>query len=437
MRLARHEGAPVAIASSCVFAARFVPMKKVWTMEPLAALRNSPNIDTRSQPARRPGVVLLALSVGSFAIGTTEFATMSLLPYFSKDLHIDPATAGHVISAYALGVVVGAPAIAVLAARLSRKLLLIGLMLIFGIANGLSALAPDYHWMLVFRFLSGLPHGAYFGVASLLGASLVPPDKRASAVARIMLGLTIATVIGVPAANWMGQVAGWRTGFALVAALAALTMLLVWIFAPKDEPHPDASPWRELGALKKGQVWLTLGIGAIGFGGIFAVYTYVASTLLTVTHVQAGYVPIILCIFGLGMTAGTLICGWAADKAQMPSIGITLLASAFSLGLYTLAVHNIWAIGVVVFCIGCSGGLGIMLQTRLMDVAGDAQTLAAALNHSAFNFANALGPFLAGLVIAHGYGFASTGLVGVGLALGGFLVWLIALADDERRRRKA
>jgi DHA1 family inner membrane transport protein len=357
---------------------------------------------------------------------------MSLLPYFSKDLHIDPSTAGHVISAYALGVVVGAPTISVLAARVSRKFLLIGLMLMFGLANGLSALAPDYHWMLFFRFLSGLPHGAYFGVAALVGASIVPVERRAQAVARIMLGLTVATVIGVPAANWMGQVIGWRAGFGLVAALSALTMLLVWSFAPKQARDPDASPLRELGALKRGQVWLTLGIGAIGFGGMFAVYTYVASTLLTVTHVSAGFVPVVLCLFGLGMTAGTLFCGWAADKAQMPAIGAVLLWSAFWLGVYPFAVHNIWAVSAVVFMIGCGGGLGIVLQTRLMDVAGDAQSLAAALNHSAFNFTNALGPLLAGLVIGAGYGFAATGWVGVGLALGGFVIWLVALQAARR-----
>ncbi|MGN6363295.1 MFS transporter [Asticcacaulis taihuensis] len=384
-------------------------------------------------PARRPGVVLFALAMGSFAIGTTEFATMSLLPYFSKDLHVDPATAGHVVSAYALGVVVGAPTIAVLAARLSRKFLLILLMLVFGLANGLSALAPDYHAMLLFRFLSGLPHGAYFGVASLVGASIVPVEKRAQAVARIMLGLTIATVIGVPVANWMGQVIGWRAGFSLVAALSGLTMLLVWMFAPKQPRDLDAHPMRELGALKRGQVWLTLGIGAIGFGGMFAVYTYVASTLLHITHVSAGFVPLVLCIFGLGMTVGTLFCGWAADKAQMPSIALCLLWSALWLGLYPFAAHNVWAISVVVFMIGCGGGLGIMLQTRLMDVAGDAQTMAAALNHSAFNFANALGPFLAGMVIARGAVFNETGFVGVLLALGGFVIWVVALWDNRRR----
>ena len=387
-------------------------------------------------PVVRPGVVLFALAMGSFAIGTTEFATMSLLPYFARGLGIDEPTAGHVVSAYAMGVVVGAPTIAVLAARLPRKALLLGLMLVFGLANVLSAMAPTYGWLLAFRFLSGLPHGAYFGVAALFGASLVPAERRASAVARIMIGLTVATIIGVPTANWIGQAVGWRIGFVLVGALALLTIALVWVFAPNSPAAAGASPLRELGALKRPQVWLTLGIGAIGFGGIFAVYTYVASTLLEVTHVSAALVPVILCIFGVGATLGTLVCGWAADKAQTLSIVLTLVASVISLALYPFAAHNIWTLGFDIFFVGCSTGLAIILQTRLMDVAGDAQTLAAALNHSAFNFANALGPFLGGLAIAAGWGLTSTGFVGCGLAVGGLIMLGFSLLYSRLSRPK-
>ncbi|SFJ59436.1 MFS transporter, DHA1 family, arabinose polymer transporter [Bosea sp. OK403] len=375
-------------------------------------------------------LVLFALAMGGFAIGTTEFAAMSLLPFFSRGLGIDEPMAGHVISAYALGVVVGAPIIAVLAARITRRTLLIGLMSVFAVANLLSALAPSYGWMLAFRFLSGLPHGAYFGVAALVAASLSPPNRRAQAVARVMLGLTIATILGVPLANWMGQALGWRWGFGIVALLAVATALLVYAFVPRDRLQPGASPLRELGALKRRQVWLTLGIGAIGFGGMFAVYTYVASTLLEVTQVSPALLPMVLAIFGLGLTAGTLVGGWAADKATMPAAGAMLLWSAGSLALFPFAAGNIWTISLVVFLIGCGGGLGIVLQTRLMDVAEDAQTLAAALNHSAFNTANALGPWLGGMAIAAGYGWTSTGWVGVALALGGLAVWLIALLDD-------
>ena len=381
------------------------------------------------------GLVMFALAMGGFAIGTTEFAVMSLVPYFSAGLGIDEPTAGHVISAYALGVVVGAPIIAVLAAKVARRTLLIGLMAVFGIANLLSALAPSYGWMLAFRFLSGLPHGAYFGVAALVAASISPPNLRAQAVARVMLGLTVATIIGVPFANWMGQALGWRWGFGIVAVLAILTMVLIFAYAPRDTVQPGASPFRELGALKRRQVWLTLAIGAIGFGGMFAVYTYLASTLMEVTQVAPALVPVVLCIFGLGLTAGTLVGAWAADRALMPSIAGMLLWTAASLALFPFATGNIWAISAVVFLIGTSGGLGPMLQTRLMDVAGNAQTLAAALNHSAFNTANALGPWLGGMAIAAGYGWSSTGWVGTALALGGFAIWFVAMLDDRRAAR--
>ncbi|WP_431469225.1 MFS transporter [Sphingosinithalassobacter sp. LHW66-3] len=383
--------------------------------------------------AARVALIHFALAMGGFAIGTTEFATMSLLPYFSEGLGIDTPTAGHVISAYALGVVVGAPLLAVLGARMPRRTLLILLMAVFALANGLSALAPTYETMLLFRFLSGLPHGAYFGVASLVAASLVPPEKRTQAVANVLLGLTVATVIGVPLANWLGQAAGWRWGFAVVAGLALATALSVAAVAPRDPGDPQASPMRELSALKSGQLWLTLGVGAIGFGGMFCVYTYVASTLLEVTRVSEAVVPIVLAVFGLGMTAGNIVVPRFADRAVLLSAGILLLWSAAVLAVYTLAAGNVWSLGVTVFAIGWGGALGPILQTRLMDVAREGQGLAAALNHSAFNTANALGPWLGGMAIAAGWGLPATGLVGSGLALGGFAIWLVAWSLERRR----
>lgn len=384
-----------------------------------------------------PALVIFALAVGAFAIGTTEFAAMSLLPFFASDLGISAPAAGHAISAYALGVVTGAPVIAVLGARLPRRTLLIGLMATFAIGNGLSALSSTYPLMLLFRFLSGLPHGAYFGVAALVAAGLVPPGRRAQAVAQVMSGLTIATVIGVPAANWMGQALGWRWGFGVVAVLALLTAVLVAAYAPRDKGNSKASPMRELGALRDRQVLLTLLTGAIGFGGLFAVYTYVASTMLTVTHVSERWVPVVLAIFGIGMTIGNLVAAWAADRAQSRTAIIVLLWSAGTLALFPFAAGNIWTLGIVMFLIGSSGGLGTVLQTRLMDVAGDAQTLAAAAHHSAFNIANALGPWLGGLAIAHGYGLTSTGWIGSLLALGGLAVFLAALSLQQRDRRLA
>ena len=373
----------------------------------------------------RPVLVFLALAMGGFAIGTTEFATMSLLPFFSKGLDVSEPVAGHVISAYAIGVVVGAPLIAVLAARMARFALLLLLMCLFAVGNGLSALAPNYEAMLVFRFLSGLPHGAYFGVAALVAASLVGPERRAFAVSRVMLGLTVATVIGVPLANWIGQMAGWRWGFAIVA-----------LYAPRDRARPGASPLRELGALKVKQVWLTLGIGAIGFGGLFAVYTYLASTLMEVTGVGPAAVPLVLCVFGLGMVAGNLIVPRFADRALMPTAGGLLLWSAAGLALFPLAALNVWTAAADVFLIGMGGALGTVLQVRLMEVAKDSQSLAAALHHSAFNTANALGPWLGGMAIAGGYGWTSIGWVGCALALGGFAIWAVSLLMEQARSRR-
>jgi DHA1 family inner membrane transport protein len=380
----------------------------------------------------RPALVLFALSVGAFAIGTTEFAAMSLLPFFARDLGIDAPTAGHAISAYALGVVAGAPVIAAFGARLPRRTLLIALMAMFALANGLSALSPSYRWMLLFRFLSGVPHGAYFGVAALVAASLVPIEKRAQAIARMFAGLTVATIIGVPVANWMGQALGWRWGFGVVAVLAIATVTLVAIHAPRDKGDPKASPMRELTALQRPQVWLTLLTGAIGFGGLFAVYTYVASTMIEVTHVSEAYVPLVLAIFGVGMTLGNLASAWLADRALNRTVIGIMLWSAASLALFPLMAGNVWTLGLVIFMIGLGGGLGTPLQARLMDVAGDAQTLAAALHHSAFNIANAIGPWLGGLSIAAGHGLVSTGWIGSGLALGGLAVFLIAITIQRR-----
>jgi MFS transporter, DHA1 family, inner membrane transport protein len=381
----------------------------------------------------RVALVLIALAMGGFAIGVTEFAAMSILPDFAAGLGVDAPTAGHVISAYAAGVVVGAPILAVLGARSPRWLLLIGFMALFAVGNGLSAMAPTYEWMLVFRFLSGVPHGAYFGVAALVAASIVPLHLRTRAVSTILMGLTVATVIGVPFANLVSHAFGWRWTFAIVSVLAVITMGLVALFAPRDPAHADASPLRELGALKRSQVWLTLGVGAIGFGGMFCVYAYLASTLQAVTGVGPEILPWVFAVFGIGMFLGNILGAWAADRIGFPAAGGLLLWSAAALALYPFAAPHLWAVLVVVFLIGGGGGLGSVLQTRLMDVAGDAQTLAAALNHSAFNTANALGPLLGGLAIAAGYGWTSTGWVGMGLSLGGFAIFVIAWLAGRKR----
>ncbi|ROO28856.1 MFS transporter [Salinisphaera orenii MK-B5] len=385
-----------------------------------------------SQTPTNPLFVLIALATGGFAIGTTEFATMSLLPFIQASLDIDPSTASHIISAYALGVVFGAPVITVLGARMARKPLLLILMLLFAAGNALSALAPNYGWLVCFRFLSGLPHGAYFGLASLVAADVVAPARRTQAVGYVMLGLTAATIVGVPLATWLGGLAGWRPGYWVIAALALLAAALILLFAPHDRAAAQASPLRELGALARPAVWLTLAIGAIGFGGMFSVYTYLTATLDAVTGVGQRWMPPVLAIFGVGMTLGNIVLPRLADRALMPTAGGLLVWSALALAAFPLVAGNVWLLSVDVFCIGIGGALGTVLQTRLMDVAGDAQNLAAALNHVAFNTANALGPWLAGLALAAGFGLRSTGIVGCVLALGGLAIWAIAWRAGRR-----
>lgn len=379
-------------------------------------------------------LVLVALAMGGFAIGVAEFAAMSILPDFARGLGVDEPTAGHAISAYAVGVVVGAPLLAVLGARLPRRSLLIGFMALFAVGNGLSAASPTFEWMLAFRFLSGLPHGAYFGVAALVAASIVPLAIRTRAVSTILLGLTLGTVIGVPVANMVSHAYGWRWTFIIVGALAVLTMALVAVFAPRRPADADAGPLRELGALRNRQVWLTLGVSAIGFGGMFAVYAYLASTLREVTGVGPEVMPWVFAVFGVGMVIGNVAGAWAGDRFGFKAAAGLLVWSAIALAFYPAASQQLWSMLIVVLCVGAGGGLGSILQTRLMDVAGEAQTLAAALNHSAFNTANALGPLLAGAAVAAGLGWASTAWVAVALTLGGLAIWCLAAWDGRRGR---
>ena len=391
---------------------------------------------SHTPPAFNMGWLLFALAMGAFAIGTSEFASMTLLPFIANDFQVTQPLAGHAISAYALGVVIGSPVIMVLGVRLPRRALLVALAAFIGIANALSAIAPSLPWLVFFRFLSGFPHGAYFGVAMLLAASLVPKNRRAQAVSRVFLGLTIATIIGVPFATWIGQTLGWRWGLAIVAGLAAITAVLIRCLAPASPAEADASPLRELNALRSRQVWLTLGIAGIGFGGIFCVYTYLAATLIEVTHASDFMIPVVMAVFGLGTTVGNLICGWAADRATMLAAGVSLGFTALVLALYPSATGNLWLLIPLVFFIGCGVGLAAILQTRLMDVAPHAQSLAGALVQSAFNVANAIGPVVGGLVIAAGYGLPATGYAAAALTLGGLGMWYWALMDARHAERR-
>ena len=387
--------------------------------------------DSPASPERTLLRAVWALGVGGFSIGTGEFVIMGLLPEVARDIGTTIPQAGHVISAYALGVVVGAPLLAVLAAGWRRRALLMALMAFYALGNFASALAPGYLSLALMRLISGFPHGTYFGVAALVAASLAPPTQRARAVGLVMLGLTTATLVGVPIAAWLGQVFGWRAAFVFVGALAALAVLLVWRGVPDLAPEAGASPLRELGALRRKQVWLTLGIGAIGFGGMFSVFSYIKPTLTEVTRLALAQVPVMLALFGAGMVAGNIVGARLADKALMPTVGGLLVYAFVVLSLFGFAASHTVTAALAVFMVGSLVALGPALQIRLMDVAGDAQALAAALNHSAFNLANALGAWLGGLAIAAGLGWTSTGWVGALLALAGLGVFAWALAAER------
>jgi DHA1 family inner membrane transport protein len=401
------------------------------------AVAGAPPASRSSSDDARLLRAVLALGVGGFSIGTGEFVIMGLLPEVARDIGVTIPQAGHVISAYALGVVVGAPALAVLAAGWGRRALLIALMAAYAVANIGSALAPGYLSLNVLRFLSGLPHGTYFGVAALVAASLAPPGRRAHAVGLVMLGLTGATLAGVPIASALGQHFGWRSAFVFVGALAALAVVLVRYGVPYIPADPKASPWRELQALRNKHVWLTLGIGAIGFGGMFAVFSYIKPTLTEVAGLPLAQVPLVLALFGAGMVAGNLVGSRFADRALMRTVGGLLLWSILVLGGFVFAAHHVATAAVGTFLIGTIVAIAPALQIRLMDVAGEAQTLAAALNHSAFNLANALGAWLGGVAISAGLGWTSTGWVGALLALAGLGVFGLALRADRQSRAAA
>lgn len=391
--------------------------------------------DPRVVQANRSGWAELALGMGGFGIGTGEFVIMGLLPNVAGELGISVPSAGHIVSAYALGVVIGAPLIAVIAARWSRHRLLLVLMACFAAGSFASALAPGYLSLMAVRFVAGLPHGAYFGVASLVAASLVPANERARAIGRMMLGLTGATLAGVPLATWIGQTLGWRAAFVLVGAIAVLTCALIFRCVPRAGPVKGASPASELKALGRKQVWLTLGIGSVGFGGLFCVYSYITPTLTQVAGLPERYVPFVLVVFGVGMILGNLIGSKLADRALMRTIGGVLVWNAVALSLFSITARHAWMAMIAVLLIGTGVAIVPALQIRLMDVAEDAQTLAAALNHAAFNIANAMGAWLGGVAIASGLGWASTGWVGALLAVAGLLIFAVSLVDEGRDAR--
>lgn len=401
------------------------------------------------QPNRPPSVVatdttvrwlaVFALALGGFGIGTAEFVAMGLLPDIATGFGITEPTAGHVISAYALGVVVGAPVLAAITARLPRRVLLLSLMVVFTLGNIASMIAPSYPTLVVARFVAGLPHGAYFGVAALAAAHLMGPANRAKAVAHVLSGLTIATVLGVPVASWLGQALGWRSAFGLVVLVGVLTLAALWFWLPEQlRTMHITSPLTELGALRRPQVWLAVLVGMIGFGGMFAVYTYISTTMTDVAGLSRGLVPLALMVFGLGMVIGNLLGGRLADISVVRALYVSLGTLGVLLAVFVAASHHTWSALLVLFGIGVAGSaVGPALQTRLMDVAHDAQTLAAALNHSALNIGNATGAWVGGLVIAAGFGYTAPAAAGAALAVGGLVVLTLSVAVQHRDATRA
>jgi MFS transporter, DHA1 family, inner membrane transport protein len=382
-------------------------------------------------------LAVFALALGGFGIGTTEFVAMGLLPDIAASLRITEPTAGHIISAYALGVVVGAPLIATLTARMERKTLLLGLMVVFTVANLASMFAPTYGTLMAARFIAGLPHGAFFGIAALVAAHLMGPQNRAKAVAHVLTGLTVATVIGVPVASWLGQQFGWRSAFALVVAVGLITLAAIWWWLPAMDTMHITSPLTELGALKRVQVWLALLVGMVGFGGMFAVYTYISTTLTDVAGLSRALVPLALMVFGLGMVIGNLVGGKMADSSVVRALYASMTALGIVLAVFVFAAHNPWTALAGLFLIGVTGAsIGPALQTRLMDVAHDAQTLAAALNHSALNIANATGAWIGGVVIAAGLGYTAPAAAGATLAVAGLVILTVSVLLQRFSRSK-
>ncbi|WP_246394750.1 MFS transporter [Corynebacterium anserum] len=383
---------------------------------------------------RRRILTMIAMALGGFGIGTTEFVAMGLLNLIAEDFHIPEDTAGHIISAYALGVVVGAPVITTLTGAIPRRRLALILMLAFTLGNGLSVFAHSYEMLLVSRFIAGVPHGAYFSVTALIAASLAPEGKRGKYVALGGLGLSIATVIGVPTAQWLGAEFGWNVAFMLVAMVGVITLIALWFTLPHMTLMPKTKPITELGALINSQVLFTLGIGTVGFGGMFAVYTYISFTLTENAGFSQDLIWIALMAYGIGMVLGTYVGGICADRNLEYTIFGVLITLIFVLSGFYFSSRVAW-LGIANF--GVIGFMGSMLvpslQTRLMDVAGEAQTLAAALNHSALNMANAAGAAVGGAVIAAGWGYSTPALAGAVMALCGAVLWIPAYLLRRRQ----
>lgn len=377
------------------------------------------------------------LASGGFAIGASEFASMGLLPYFAKDFAVSEDLAGHAISAYALGVVIGAPILTVLCAKVPRKYILVALMAFYAIGNLLSAIATNIDIMNIARFICGLPHGAYFGIAMLFAAEIAGKGKRAKAVSHVILGLAVANVVGVPIINLVGQYWGWRSSFVLIAGIAVLSALMISKTAPYKKINADIRPLDELAAFKNIHVILVLLMSAIGFGAVFSVYAYFSAAYLDTANAPEWGVSVALMIFGAGNVLGNYVAGVASGGRLLLSAFVFQMIMAVAAVIYAMSVGNPYLMSFCLFLFGLGTGLVVPLQTRLMDIAGDAKMLAGSLNQAAFNVANAFGPWLSGLALAAGYSWAMTGWVGLILAVSGVMILgVICLFDRTIDHRK-
>lgn len=378
---------------------------------------------------------LLALATGAFGIGITEFAPMGLLPDMAEGLGVSIPAAGLLVSAYALGVLIGAPLMTLTTGRVPRRTLLIALAGIFTLGNLLAAMADNYAMLLAARIVTSLNHGAFFGVGSVVAAGLVPPERRAGAIATMFMGLTIATIGGVPLATWAGEAFGWRAVFAAIAAIGVVTMAALRLFVPALPGQADADMGAELRVLGRGPVLFALALTMVGFSAMFTVFTYIAPILREAAHASTFQVTAALVLFGIGLTAGNWLGGRYADRSVEAALitmtaALAVLLVLFAFGMFSLPVAMIllplWG--------AASFALVPPLQMRVMDAAHEAPNLASAMNIGAFNLGNAIGAALGGEVIRQGLGYPAVSLAGAAMALAGLAM---VLAPRLARRRRA
>ncbi|MFE9746830.1 MFS transporter [Saccharothrix saharensis] len=378
-------------------------------------------------------LALVALAIGAFGIGTTEFVIMGLLPEVAAEFGVSIPVAGWLVTGYALGVVLGAPLLTVLGTKVSRKKMLMGLMGLFVVGNALSAAAPTFSVMLAGRVVASLAHGAFFGVGSVVAAALVAPEKKASAISLMFTGLTLATVVGVPGGTMIGQATGWRVTFALVAALGVVGLLGVATLVPETGRPGGVTVRTEFAAFRNVQVWLALAMTVLGYGGVFAAITYITPMMVEVAGYSPGSVTWLLVLFGVGMFAGNLVGGRFADRALMPLLFVSLGALALALALFTVTAHDRVLAAITLAVIGALGFATVPpLQKWVLDQASAAPTLASAANIGAFNLGNALAAWLGGTVIAAGLGYTAPNWVGA-LLSGTALVLAFVAAHLDRR----